>query len=218
MSSPPNRSTVCCTTRAGSGARLRSATNGTTSAPVSCLSSRAAASIASARREQIATAAPPAASARAAALPRPWLAAQTSAIVISFSRGRSSMKVIVCMIQPVLPDRAEQIELERVLQRFGLMLDPRRNVQHFALAHRDFLAADQELERALQDVRHLLALVRVHRHQAAALQIDLREHLALAGHELARHHFRDFFEGDFIPAVQGDGSAHEAPKPPRAAR
>ena len=82
------------------------------------------------------------------------------------------------------------------------MLDPRRDVQHLAFAHGDLLAADQELERALQDVGHLLALVRVHRHQAAALQIDLREHLALAGHHLARQHFGDFFEGDLVPAMQ----------------
>src|SRR6185295_15360566 len=61
---------------------------------------------------------------------------------------------------------------------------------------------DEELQRALQEVGHLLALVRVIRHQAAAFQVDLREHLALAGHDLAREHFGDFFEGDLVPSMQ----------------
>src|SRR6185295_4517499 len=90
----------------------------------------------------------------------------------------------------------------RVVERFGLMLDPRRDVEDLPLADGDFLAADQELQRALQDVGHLLALVRVHRHEAAALQVDLREHLALAGDDLARQHFGDFFERDLVPAME----------------
>ena len=51
--------------------------------------------------------------------------------------------------------------------------------------HEAVLAADQKLECALQDVGHLLAFMRVIRHEAAAFQIDLRDHLALAGHEFA---------------------------------
>src|SRR5207245_2496798 len=90
-----------------------------------------------------------------------------------FTMHYSSLKIIIGVIEPVLTDRAEQIELEGVLERLGLVLDPGRDVQHLAFADGDFLAADQKLERTLQDVGHLLALVRVHRHQAAALQIDL---------------------------------------------
>src|SRR5262249_20800635 len=67
-----------------------------------------------------------------------------------------TMEVIVNMIEPILTDRAEQIQLEDILERLGLMLDPRRDVQHFAFTDGDFLAADQELQRALQDVHHLL--------------------------------------------------------------
>src|SRR5438445_822922 len=85
------------------------------------------------------------------------------------------------------------------------MLDPGRDVEHLAFADGDFLAANQELERTLQDVGHLLALVRVHRHEAAALQIDLSEHLALAGDDLARQHFGDFFVGDLVPPVEANG-------------
>src|SRR5438034_11087312 len=114
----------------------------------------------------------------------------------------SPMKVCVRMIEPVLPDRAEDVELERVLERLRLMLDPRRDVQHLAFADRDLLAADVELERALKNVGHLLALVRVHRHEAAAFEVDLREHLALARHQLPRQHLRHFFERDFIPSMQ----------------
>ena len=55
---------------------------------------------------------------------------------------------------------------------------------------------------ALQHVGHLLALVRVHRHDRAALQVDLRHHLALAGDDLARDHLGDFFERDFVPAIE----------------
>src|SRR6516225_8315648 len=90
------------------------------------------------------------------------------------------------------------------------MFDPRRNVEHLALADRNLLAADEEPERALQDVGHLLALVGVHRHEAPALEINLREHLALAGDDLPREHFRDFFEGDFVPSMQTNRlGAHE---------
>src|SRR6185295_6179104 len=71
------------------------------------------------------------------------------------------MEIVVGVIEPVLTNRAEDVELERIFQRLGLVLDPRRDVQHLALADDDFLAGDQELQRALQEVGHLLALVRV---------------------------------------------------------
>src|ERR1051326_5682061 len=74
------------------------------------------------------------------------------------------MEVTVSMIEPVLANRTEDVELECVLERLGLMFHPRRDVQHFALAHRDFLARDDELQRALQNVGHLLALMRSEEH------------------------------------------------------
>ena len=54
----------------------------------------------------------------------------------------------VGVIEPVLADRTEHIERERVVERLGLMLNPRRNMQHVAFAHRDLFAADQESERS----------------------------------------------------------------------
>src|SRR5579864_5616527 len=122
----------------------------------------------------------------------------------------SAVKVVVRVVQPVLPDRAEHIELEGVLDGLGLVLDPRRDVQHLALADGNLLAANVESERALQDVGHLLALVGVHRHEAAALHVDLRHHLPLAGDDLSRQHLGDFLEGDFVPPVQPNRlGAHE---------
>ena len=88
----------------------------------------------------------------------------------------------------------------------GLMADVRRDVQDFTLADDDLLGADQEFERPLEHIGHLLALVRVHRHLRAPLQVDLRQHFAFAGDDLARDHLGDFFEGNFIPTVEACGS------------
>ena len=66
------------------------------------------------------------------------------------------------------------------------MRQSRRNVEHLPFPHDDFLAVHEKAQRALEDVRHLLALVGVDRNERAALQIDLRQHLALAGNDLTR--------------------------------
>src|SRR6185436_8589777 len=84
-----------------------------------------------------------------------------------------TLKVGVGVVEPVLAYRAEKIQLEGVVERLGLMLYPRGNVDHFAFADGDLLAPDQELERTLEHVGHLLALVRVHRHERALFQVDL---------------------------------------------
>ncbi len=49
------------------------------------------------------------------------------------------LQIVVGVIEPVLADGAEDVELERVFERFGLMLDARGNVQHFPFAQRDLL-------------------------------------------------------------------------------
>ena len=77
-------------------------------------------------------------------------------------------------------------------------------MQHLTFAHRHLFAANEEPERSLQNVGHLLALVRVIRHDAAALEIDLRDHLPLAGDDLSRQHFRHFFERNFVPPMQAN--------------
>src|SRR5258706_8618575 len=45
-------------------------------------------------------------------------------------------------------------------------------------------------------------------HERAALQVDLCQHLPLAGHDLARDHLGDLFEGDLVPPVQTDSGRH----------
>ena len=49
------------------------------------------------------------------------------------------MKIIIRMIEPILPNRTEQIEFERVFECLGLVLDPRRNVKDLAFARSLFL-------------------------------------------------------------------------------
>ena len=68
----------------------------------------------------------------------------------------------------------------------------------------------QKSQGPLQDVGHLLALVRVHRDERAALEIDLREHLALAGDDLPRDHLGDFLERDLVPAMDVDVTAMDS--------
>ena len=71
--------------------------------------------------------------------------------------------------------------------------------------------SDQELQRPLQDVGDLLALVVVHRHDRALFQVNLGQHLALAGDDLARDHLGDLLERELVPAVQTDGWRHRIP-------
>ncbi len=66
------------------------------------------------------------------------------------------MKIGIGVIQPVLTDRTEEVELERIVERLCLMLNPRRNVQDFPFPHGDLFAVDEELERPLQHIRDLL--------------------------------------------------------------
>ena len=86
------------------------------------------------------------------------------------------------------------------------MLDAGCNVQHLAFADGDLLAADEELQRSLEDVGHLLALVRVQRHETAAFDVDLHEHLAVAGDDLPREHLGHLLERNLIPPVQPHAS------------
>src|SRR5688572_11060989 len=104
--------------------------------------------------------------------------------------------------QPIGADRAEHVELERIVERFRLVRCARRDMQDLPFTDDDLLAADEKAQRPLQDVGHLLALVRMHWNHRAALQINLRDHLALTGDDLLGDHLRDLVERDLIPAVQ----------------
>src|SRR5581483_10696905 len=89
----------------------------------------------------------------------------------------SSTSVFVRPVEPLLPHGTEDVELERIFEGFCLMRDARRDVQDIALADRDFFPGDEELQRALKHLNHLLAVVRVHRNDTSALDIHLNEHL-----------------------------------------
>jgi hypothetical protein len=70
---------------------------------------------------------------------------------------------VVGAVEPVLARRVEHIDVERVLESFGLVRHVGRDDQHLACAHDDLLGlvfADPELQRALEDVGQLLVLVR----------------------------------------------------------
>ena len=123
----------------------------------------------------------------------------------SLTRPRYGCSSSSTSVEPVPADGTEQVELEGIFERFGLMLDPGRDVQHLAFPHGDFLAADEKLQCALQHVGHLLAFVRVHRHKTAAFDVDLRQHLALAGDDLPRQHL-----GHFLSAI----SSHRCSRTP----
>src|SRR5437868_2928859 len=80
------------------------------------------------------------------------------------------------------------VEHERVVERLRLMRSVRRNLQDLSLAHRHFGAVDQRAQRTLEDVDHLLARVRVGRHERALLEVRLHERLLGAGDHLAGDH------------------------------
>ena len=85
------------------------------------------------------------------------------------------------------------------------MRHARFDVQQFTVSQRHFVAGDQQLQRALQHVGHLLAVVRMLRHDGAALQVNLSDGLPFSRHEFPGNHLGDFLERDFVPAKQAIG-------------
>ena len=77
-----------------------------------------------------------------------------------------------------------------------------RNHQHLAgrdegavrLVLRIDLVAEPEAQRTLQDVRDLLVHVVMLRHDAACLEVDVRDHHLLAGDDAARQRGVELFE------------------------
>src|SRR5262249_48234414 len=91
---------------------------------------------------------------------------------------------------------------ERVVQRLDLMNHAGADMEDLALPECDLVAGHEQLEGSLQDVRHLLALMRVLWHNRASPEIDLREGLTVARDEFAGNHLGHFFEREFVPAIQ----------------
>src|SRR5438876_3111189 len=94
-------------------------------------------------------------------------------------------QVVVCFVQPVFARRVEDVEVHGIFERPGFVGHHRRDAQHLAGAHHDFLAVDREFQRALQDVRHLFVVVVMQRHVRTLLHQHARQHDFAADHHLA---------------------------------
>ena len=65
--------------------------------------------------------------------------------------------------------------------------------------HRDLLAVNSELERAIEDISQLLVVMAVLRHDAAFFQQHARHHNLLPDDELPLQQRIEFFERDGVP-------------------
>src|SRR6266513_213548 len=184
MSTLSNLSRAVFTTRSMPDCSETSATTSTTVTPEVLRIDSAVLRSDSSPRAQTTRFAPSAASSSAMARPSPLLLADTSATLPRRPRSKSAPQVIIFLVQPILPRWTEDIDIESLFERFGLVRNVRGDVQYFSSLDGDLLGsvfANPEFERALEDVRQLLILVRVLRHYAALFQIHLREHHPLAG-------------------------------------
>src|SRR5437867_3490666 len=70
-------------------------------------------------------------------------------------------------------------------------------------AHHDLvgLLADEELQRAFQDVGELLVVVRVLRDDTTLLEVHVRQHDLVAGDQATRQPLVQFLAGDLVPAI-----------------
>jgi hypothetical protein len=93
--------------------------------------------------------------------------------------------------------------------------DVRRDREDLARSDRDFLpavVAEPEAQRTLEDVRDLLAFMRVRLDDRTSLQEDLRDHRALTVHEAALDVRGHALLRDAVPAVMRSefhGASHE---------
>src|SRR5262245_60610709 len=88
-------------------------------------------------------------------------------------------EVRVGAVQPVMAPGAEDVDVERRLERLGLVRDQGRNVQDLTAGNINDLRpvlAEPEAQLSLDDGRQLLVLVLVARHDAALLEVDVRQH------------------------------------------
>ena len=92
-------------------------------------------------------------------------------------------EVRVRPVEPVLARRAEDVDVQRRLQRLRLVRQVRRDVEHVACGDVDDLRlvlAQPEAEDPFDDPRDLLVLVRVLRDDETLLQVHLGQHHAIA--------------------------------------
>ena len=70
-------------------------------------------------------------------------------------------QILVAFIDPIGAGRSEYIKIHRIFQRLGLVRHVRRDAEDLSGMHHDFLAADPELQRTIEDVSELFVVVAV---------------------------------------------------------
>ena len=61
----------------------------------------------------------------------------------------SASKVIVGLVDPILSNRAEDVDRERILEHLDLVLDPTWNLEHVTFAENNLAPIDRELQSRL---------------------------------------------------------------------
>src|ERR1051326_751084 len=117
-------------------------------------------------------------------------------------------QIVVVFLQPVMPDGAEDVQVERVLEGDRHVRHVGRNVQYLPFVDHNLLAADLEFERAFQNVSDLLAFVMMLRHHRALGQEDLGDHRLVAGNDLAGNRGAKDFLFHFVPNVVFHRGSH----------
>jgi hypothetical protein len=119
-------------------------------------------------------------------------------------------KIVVGLVQPVFPRRVEDIEIDSVFERPGFVRHVRWDAEDFPGVHDDFFAVDRELQRAFQDVRHLLVVMMVEWDVSALLHDHARQHDLVADHHFAVDQRIEMFALDFVPrdVLAGCGCTH----------
>src|SRR6266480_5209 len=94
-------------------------------------------------------------------------------------------QIVVGLVQPVFARGIEDVEVHGIFQSPGLVRHVRRDAQHFAGANDDLLAIDGKLQRAFEDIGHLLVVVVMQRHVRAFLHQHARQHDFIADQHFA---------------------------------
>src|SRR6478735_6103908 len=128
--------------------------------------------------------------------------------------GRRLPQVGIGPVEPVLPRRTEDVDVERLLECLGLVRQAGRDVQHLAGADVDDLGpvlAEPEAQHALQDVRELLVVVRMHGDDRALVEVDVGQHHALGADEPPRNARLELGFRHVLPAVERRLAIHFPP-------
>jgi hypothetical protein len=93
-------------------------------------------------------------------------------------------QIFVAPINPIGAGWREDVEINRVHERFGFVRHVGGNAEDFAGVNCDFFAVDPELQCAIKDVGELLVVMAVLGHDASFFQEHARQHNLLPDDEL----------------------------------